>query len=205
MTKRELRKEAYKRIHKEGATHQEVFDTLQHDKSFSIEELADNISKTPSKAVIERVKIWKIIFIAVLAIIILMRILGIVLITSTITIDPVFLALLALFGLVVPLMGIIALVTHRYDGLKGLSFLFVFSIIRSLRRFDDLDPYTIVEFIPYGIAIILGFWISHIAKTPYNRVVKDVEQPDLSIRKTTHIVFEEERINGGNDLLDAGI
>jgi hypothetical protein len=74
-----------------------------------------------------------------------------------------------------------------------------------LRKFDDLDPYTIVEFIPYGIAIILGFWISHIAKTPYKRVVKDVEQPDLSIRKTTHIVFEEERINGGNDLLDAGI
>ena len=205
MTKRELRKEAYNRIVKEGNTHQEAFDAMQSDKSFSKEEIAENLSKIPSKAVIERVKIWKIVFIAVLAIIILMRILGITLIGSAMAMNPVFLALLVLFGLVVPAMGIFALATHRYDGLKGVSFLFILSIIRSIRKFDDLDPYTIIEFVPYVIAIILGFWISYIAKTPYKRVVKDVEQPDLSIRKTVHIVFEQEQIKGGNDLLDSAI
>ena len=90
MTKRELRKEAYNRIIKEGNTHQEAFDAMQSDKSFSKEEIAENLSKIPSKAVIERVKIWKIAFITVLAIIILMRILGITLITSVMPVNSGF-------------------------------------------------------------------------------------------------------------------
>ncbi|MES2555027.1 MAG: hypothetical protein V4604_02700 [Bacteroidota bacterium] len=205
MTKRELRKEAHRRIIKDGETHQEAYDALQHDKSFSKEEIAEILSKIPSGAVIERVKIWKIVFISVLAIIILMRILGIYLLTSIATVNPVLLITMLLFGLVVPGVAIYSLMTHKYEGLKGLSFLFILSIFRSLRKFDDLDQYAIIEVIPYVVAIILGFWLSHIGKTPYKRIVKDEEQPDLSIRKTAHIVFEDQQVRTSNDLLDSGL
>jgi hypothetical protein len=205
MTKRELRKEAYRRIIKENATHQEVFDELQHDKSFSKEEIAQILSGIPSRAVVERVKVLKIIFIGVLAVIILMRIVGIALVSSVIGVNPVLLALMVLFGLVVPAMGIFGLVTHRYELLKSVSFLFIFSIIRSLRKLDTIDTYTAIEFVPYGLAIILGFWLLYISKTPYKRVVKEEENPDLSIRKVSHIVFEEPKAKSGNDLLDSGL
>ncbi|ASS48649.1 MAG: hypothetical protein A3D31_07160 [Candidatus Fluviicola riflensis] len=205
MTKRELRKEAYRRIIKDGETHQEAYDALQHDKSFSKEEIAEILSKIPSGAVIERVRIWKIVFIAVLATIILMRIVGIALLASVTIVNPVLVVTMVLFGLVVPGMAIYSLVAHKYEGLKGLSFLFILSIFRSFRKFDDLDPYMIIEMIPYVVAIILGFWLSHIGKTPYKRIVKDEEQPDLSIRKTAHIVFEEQQVKTSNDLLDSGL
>jgi len=78
MTKRELRKEAHNRIYKDGNTHQEAFDAMQYDKSFSKEEIAENLSKIPSKAVVERIKIWKIVYIALMGVIILLRIFGIV-------------------------------------------------------------------------------------------------------------------------------
>ncbi|MDH4472265.1 MAG: hypothetical protein QE487_06635 [Fluviicola sp.] len=205
MTKRELRKEAYSRIIKEGNTHQEAFDAMQHDKSFSKEEIAENLSKIPSKAVIERVKIWKIVYIALMGVIILLRILGIAVLGSVNQIETPLLVILVLAGIVMPAFGIVSTVQNKIDALKFYSIFFIIGVFRSFKSFQGLDVLTIAVLVPYAAAVILGFWLPYIAKTPYNRVTKDEEQPDGSIRKTAHIVFEEQKSQGGNDLLDSGI
>jgi hypothetical protein len=205
MTNRELRKEAHNRIIKEGNTHQEAFDAMQHDKSFSKEEIAEQLSKIPSKAVIERIKVWKTVYIALMGVIILLRIFGIVLLGSVNQIETSLLVILVLAGIVMPAFAIVSTVQNKIDGLKFYSIFFILGVLRSYKSFQGLDVLTIAVLVPYAAAVILGIWLPYIAKTPYKRVVKDVIQPDGSIRKTAHIVFEEEQINGGNDLLDAGI
>jgi len=89
--------------------------------------------------------------------------------------------------------------------LKFYSVFFVLGVLRSYKSFQGFDVLTIAVLVPYAAAVILGVWLPYIAKTPYKRVTKNEVQPDGSVRKTAHIVFEEERINGGNDLLDAVI
>ncbi|MBI3240221.1 MAG: hypothetical protein HYZ43_15470 [Flavobacteriia bacterium] len=206
MTNRELRKEAHNRIIKDGNTHQEAFDAMQYDNSISKEELAENLAKIPSKAVIERIKVWKIVYIALMGVIILLRILGIVVLGSVNQIETSLLVILVLAGIVMPAFGIVSTVQNKIDGLKFYSIFFVLGVLRSYKSFQGMDVLTIAVLVPYAAAVILGFWLPYIAKTPYKRVVKDVVQPDGSIRKTAHIVFEDDQIaSGENDLLDAGI
>jgi len=205
MTKRELRKEAHNRIYKDGNTHQEAFDAMQYDKSFSKEEIAENLSKIPSKAVVERIKIWKIVYIALMGVIILLRIFGIVVLGSVNQIETSLLVILVLAGIVMPAFAIVSTVQNKIDGLKFYSVFFVLGVLRSYKSFQGFDVLTIAVLVPYAAAVILGVWLPYIAKTPYKRVTKNEVQPDGSVRKTAHIVFEEERINGGNDLLDAVI
>jgi len=203
MTKRELRKIAYKRIFKDGATHQEVYDDLQTDKSFTKEEIAEHLSKIPSKSVVERIKIWKIVYIGLMSVIILQRIVGIFIMGSVNNIDGPLLLILIFAGIVMPAAGIFSVVQNKIDTLKMYSIFFILSFLRSYKQFEVMDVLAIAVLIPYIAAIVLGFWLQFKSKTPYKRVVKDEVQVDGSIKKTAHIIFEEDKLAGQNDLLDS--
>ena len=205
MTKRELRKEAHRRIIKNGATHQEAFDELQLDKSLTKEEIAEQLSKIPSKSIIERIKIWKIVYIGLMSLIIVQRIIGIFIMGTVSNMDTALLLVLILAGIVFPIVAIISVVQNKIDVLTMYSFFFVISFLRSYKQFEVLDAVTIAVIIPYIGAVVLGLWLPFKFKTPYKRIVKDEVQLDGSTKKIAHIVFEKDKVRGQNDLLDSAL
>ena len=203
MTKRQLRKAAYKGIVKEGQGHQETFDLLRKERgTVTLDELATEVSKVPSRAKWHANRIAVVVLMISLALIIVMRGLGIFVIGLQLGVNRPLFLLSLVSGLLIPALGIVMLATKRTDQMKLLSFLFILSVFRSLKDFESFDIYTLIALVPYIPAIGLGFWLPEKMKTPYTKKVEYAIRDNEKVG-VTKVIFEQKVFASGRDLIDS--
>ncbi|MDX2360655.1 MAG: hypothetical protein QNK23_07600 [Crocinitomicaceae bacterium] len=205
MTKKQIRKRAYQGIYKEGRTHQEVFDEIRSEYGKDLEATAEIVSKVPSRQKQESLKIWRVVFIAVLAILIILRSLGVwALMESGGAQRSVFIIAL-FFGLIVPVLGIIAALTARAEFYYTVGALLTLSILRSFGQRDiQFEPIVLIAMTPVVISIILAFVLPIKLKTKYTlRIVK--EEVNNKIVSRSECIFEDFTSPGSEDVLDTNL
>jgi hypothetical protein len=198
MKKTELNKNARRMILQEGLTHQGVFDELVQKSQIDKDKLAELIAVIPSKNKLSQNKVWINAMIVVLGVVILLRILSIWLFAFVSDWSPVLLLFAIIVGIVVPVVGIYASLTSRFDMYKGLGILMGLSILRSFKDNSVQDYQFFLVLIPFIGAVALAFYIPYRLKVNYNRVVKEDEHGN----KTAHYQFDKDPYFGSAELVD---
>jgi len=198
MTLRDIKKEGYKRIIKNNEKHQSVYEELKTNKpSFNVK-IADSLKTIPSKSVIEKFKALRITYIILLSIIILLRILLVYTLYIT-HVKTWILVIALLFGILLPFAAIYLTITHKYESLKGISILFILSVMRSIRKIE-VNIETIIVFLIFIAVIIIGFLLSKYMQTNYKKTtVYNKETNKISDYK---IEFESGNSIENDEILD---
>ena len=205
MTKRQLRKATYKAIVKENKSHQEAFDELSQDSSVDLDDLANELSQVPSPAKNSSQQLLRYAFIGVLVLIIIIRILGILGLDYQMKLDPIFLLLVIVLGLFAPVYGIVGVLTSRIYFYRSTAMLIGLNLFRSLKDIKaEADPITFLFFVPFIAAIALGLFIPTKLKTNYTKT-KIKEEIDGNTRSRYVYVFENSKLPGSNELIDADV
>lgn len=205
MTKRQLRKAAYKAIVTENKSHQEAFDELSQNSSVDLDELANELSQVPSPAKNHSQQLLRYIFIAALVVIILIRLVVIFGMDFQIKLDPIFLLLVIILGLFAPIYGIVGVITSRIHFYRTTAMLIGLNLFRSLKDLHQgTDPMGLLIFLPFIAAIALGLFIPTKLKTPYtkNRIKEEV---DGVTKSRYEYIFENNKLPGSSDLIDADL
>lgn len=200
MTKKEIKKEGYKRIVKEGQSHQTVFEDLKTSKPAFNLTIAEELSKIPSKGIIEKYKNLRIVYISLLGLFILLRVVFIVFIMQMLSANPGLMLIALLVGVFVPIMGIFGIMTHRLELLKTVSILLILGIFRSLQHMS-FEPEEFIWLIPVAGIIVLGFVIPAKLKTSFTS--KTVHS-EINGKKVVDydIRFETTELEIGDEILD---
>lgn len=205
MTKRQLRKAAYKAIVTENKSHQQAFDELSKDSSVDLDELANELSQVPSPSKNKSQQLLRYTFIAVLLVIILIRIVVILGLDFQIKLDPIFLLLVIILGLFAPVYGIVGVLTSRIHFYRTTAMLIGLNMFRSIKDINQgADPTALLVFLPFVAAIALGLLIPTKLKTPYtkNRIKEEV---DGVTKSRYEYIFENNKLPGSSDLIDADL
>jgi hypothetical protein len=190
MTKRQLKNEAYRRIIKDREPHDEVFESLAAtDTGFSRQQIADELAKHPAPAQLAAATPWKMAFIVLMAIIILMRCLAIFMLGESTGVNAPLLLLAIAMGLLVPVAGIVIAVQNRADGFRIISIFLALAFIRSVRNIDLSDPVSMIGYVPFILAVVLGLYLAWRLKTSYLTQVETVTAADGSEKKQLRYVF----------------
>lgn len=205
MTKRQLRKATYTAIVKENKSHQEAFDELSQNNSIDLDDLANELSQVPSPAKNDSQQLLRYTFIGVLILIIIIRILGILGLDYQMKLDPIFLLLVIVIGLFAPVYGIVGVLTSRIYFYRSTAILIGLNLFRSLKDIQGgTEPITFLFFVPFVAAIALGLFIPTKLKTNYTKT-KIKEEIDGNTRSGFVYVFENSKLPGSNELIDADV
>lgn len=205
MTRRELKKNAYRMIVKENKSHQDTFDELRRDQVNGPEELAEDISKIPSQEKQKQNQTLVYIYVGMLALVILLRIVGITLTFGIMNIEANMLLVLIALGVILPAAGIFGALTRRQDSYRTIGILLIVSIARALTRGEvAADPLALIWLTPTAVAIALAFYIPTRLKTNFTKKLIQAEV-DGKIKKTLEITFQAPDKIFAPDVLDANL
>lgn len=205
MTKRQLRKAAYKAIVKENKSHQEAFDELSQDSSVDLDKLADELSLVPSPAKNSKLQTLRYLFIGILVLIVLLRIVGMISLNELMQLDPKFLILAVILGLFVPIYGIVGALTSRAEFYRTTSMLIALNLFRTLISGKmSTELFDLLFLIPSIIAVILGVYLPLKLRTMYvkNRIREEI---DGVTKSRYEYVFENNKLPGNSELIDADL
>lgn len=204
MSRRKLRKKAHQLIVKEGLSHQQVFDDLRTECDFGLEKFAEDLSKFPSKARIEKTKNLRYVFIASLVLVSLLRIAGIFVLIQEMNLPFGFFIFGLLIALFVPVIGILAAILHHVNNYNGVAILMALGIFRGFTRGEiEFDMLTILLLIPFIVGIILAIYIPTQLKTSYKKTTSTIEKEGKKFKKTDYQFEEESPALWSDDLLDS--
>jgi len=203
MKKRQLKKEAYKLIVKEGRSHQETFEALRPQSSIGPEDLANEISKVPSKQKNNEFKTLRYILIGALGAVIILRIISIYALTLEMNLNTPLLLLGIILGIFVPVLGIIGILISKPETYSVVALLLILGIFRSLRQenVDLNDPITWAVLAPFILAIGLSFFLMFKLKTPFTKKVNKETSESGEIITKVQYTFEEQKLSN-SELLD---
>lgn len=205
MTRRELKKEAYRMIVKENNSHQQTFDALRKDAKNGIEELAEDIAAIPSNTKQEQNKALLYTYIISLGVVILLRVLGVLAIFDPQKINGAFILLIVALGVLVPAGGIYGALSRRHETYRTIGILLILSIVRAVSKGEiSPDPFTFIFLIPTIVAIALAFYLPTRLKTKFSKKTVQ-EEVDGKLRKRFEVTFEKEEQDFATDLLDANL
>lgn len=202
MTKKQIKKEAYKKIVKEGLSHQEVYDNLKTSKASFNVMIAAELKKIPSSKVMQEKQILKVIFLIVLG---LLLAIGILALYGLLQMgeNPARLLVSTIFWVFAPGFMIYGLLSRRMELIRSGAFALTFGLVRNFMNEGIIfDP---VVFVFYGIwiaSIVMGFGMGNWLKTPYN---KKIYHEMIDGKKTTQVAinFDEAASEmGDSDVLD---
>jgi hypothetical protein len=198
MTLKEIKKVGYKRIIKQGETHQEVYEDLKTNKPTLNIKIADTLKAIPSKSVIEKYKGLRITYIILLLIIILLRILLIYgFYISNVKMGILLVA--TFFGIFLPVVAIYMTIIHKYNELRSFSFLFIVSLLRSIGSFES-NIETIVVFFIFIAVILIGFLLPKYMQTNYKKTT--IYNKETNKLSDINIQFEDVNFIKNDDILD---
>ena len=197
MTKKEVKKKAYKEIIKGGRGHQEVYDELATTKASFNKEIATQLSEIPSKSIRAKYQTLLYVYIGLLALFALIRLLGISALTYG-QVNPILLAVFLLLSLVLPGFGIYGAQTLKLNLLKSTSFILIIFTIRGLTQTGIIIE-DLTWLIPLAFVVALGFYLPSKMKTSYTAtLVKDKE----SGKSQYNIIFKDDLSIDNDELLD---
>lgn len=188
MTRRQLKKAAYKAILKENKSHQETFDELVVKAEIEKEKLADDVSKVPSTIKMQEQKTLIYSYVAVLGLIIIMRGTTIAGFGFSEQLDLRLVGLMIILGMAVPALGIWASLTGRMDQLVSVGILLGISVLRSFTNGHvQIDSTILLFLIPVAVAIVLSFYLPTRMKTPYK---KQINKEEIDGRTHTRVEYK---------------
>tara|TARA_R110002072_G_C7976148_1_gene535469 strand:+ start:6368 stop:7096 length:729 start_codon:yes stop_codon:yes gene_type:complete len=201
MTKKQLKKAIYTSIFIEGKSHLETFEKFRGKSKLTPDELADEVAKTPNRQKHSELLNLRISFIIALCLVIILRIIGIYVLTIVESL-PISVFLLSLiFGIAIPILGIFAAMKGRVDMYFVVGIFLVLGALRSFTK--DLDTNNLViigtVLIPLFVAVILAFYIPKKMKIKFTKKVVS-EATDGGTNKK--LVYHFESSQTTEDLLD---
>ena len=148
MTKRQVRKKAYQGIVKGSKTHQMIYDSLKLQKGeLTREELAEEISKIPSRKRINDLKALRYSFLSIMILLGVVRLLALVSLIEDFN-QLWILLITVLISIAVPLLGILAVFNNHASFYRAAGGLLVYSIYRSMMSSSfTFDTTTIIALI----------------------------------------------------------
>ena len=202
MTKRQTKKAIYQAIVKEGKSHQQTFEELRTSSDLDLESLATEIAKVPSAAKNTEFKSLIYTYIALLAVVIVLRSLGVFIMLYDKNINMNFVLLLVAIGIVFPVLGIVGALTSRVDSYRSIAIIMILGVVRSFNKqvIDSMDIYTVLVLLPYLAVVILAFIIPTKLQTNFSKKVDKFEF-DGQMKSSINYVFDEKIIQR-TDLLD---
>lgn len=202
MTKKQIKKEGYRRIVKCGETHQRVFDSLKAGKTEFDLTLAEELAKIPSDVAYRSKQTFRVVLLSGLGLISILRLLFILTLVQLSNLNPVLIIPLLLFGLLVPGIAIFALLKRKTDRLRSASILLALGVIRGFRNFDFSDIYALVVTTIIVTVIIMGIILPEILKTPYEKKLSTIMVDGMQ-KTETDIVFNSGIFESGKaEILD---
>lgn len=199
MTRREIRKAAYKAIVKEGKSHQECFDSLKEDPKINIENLAKEVSKVPSTGKSEEFANLRNVYIVCLALVVVIRAISITQLTGAL--DGKALVFLILLGIIYPAYGIYAALVRKTETYNSMALIIGVNIIQSLAKTKNFDFNSIWVLIPFVAVTVIALVLSFKLKTNYKKEIVTIKDPEgNSINKTIY-TFEDTR-KSNEEILD---
>lgn len=202
MIKKQMRILGHKAIVKNNKSHQEAFDELSQTEGVDRQLLADELSKIPSNGKQKSTTSLRYIFIAALGLLAALRILGIIVIGMEGSINMGLIALMVLFGVFVPVMGIYAALYAKVELYMTTGILLGISLFRSISRGElNTEPETLVSLIPFAVAMGLAFYIPLKLKTKNTRIITERFVDGKTVKKVDY-EFEDTRMNE-SDILDS--
>ncbi|MCG8576425.1 MAG: hypothetical protein MI810_16185 [Flavobacteriales bacterium] len=202
MTKKQIKKEAYKKIVKEGLSHQEVYDNLKTSKASFNVMIAAELKKIPSLKVMQEKQNLKIIFLVVVGILLATRILALYGLQQMGLSPAVLLIALALW-IVAPGIMIYGLLARKTELIRSGALALTFGLLRNfMNEGIVLDPVVLIFYAPWIASIVMGFGMGNWLKTPYN---KKIYHEMIDGKKTTQVAisFDEAASEmGDSDVLD---
>lgn len=188
MKKREVRKEVYQLIVKEGKSHQETFDELRESTGMNAEALAAEVSKVPSPARQDHHKALVFVYVGLLCLVILLRTLSIFTLSWTEGVQVKFLFLMVLVGVILPLSGIWGALTARSEMYQVVGVFLAISVFRGFTQGQfPLEALDILLLIPFVAVIILSFYIPYKLKTPYQKMIRKMEADGMVTTKIEYV------------------
>lgn len=193
MVAKQIRKQAYKEIFKEGKSHQEVYETLRAKGSESPEELADALAAIPSRAKHEKTKALWISYAAILGLVALLRIAAIFLNAELTNLEkPGIFLLLTLLSILIPAWGIFSAFRGDHKSLMIVPLLLVLNTLRSLSRTDfDFNVGTGISLGLLAGIVLLAVLTSTRWKSKYRKTTEQFEV-DGKLKSRLRIQFEGE-------------
>lgn len=202
MTRKWLKKNAYRMIVREDRSHQETFNSLRQEQANGLEELADDISRIPSRARQNQYQLAVYSYVALLGLTLVLRSISIVLNLGFYNSNINVILLLVALGLIVPGLGIFGALTRRHESYRVVGILIVIGIIRSAGKGEiRLDPLSLLWLTPSVVAAVLAFYIPAKLRTPFSKKIV-VEEQDGKSRKRMEITFEDQDQLLSPDVLD---
>jgi hypothetical protein len=202
MNKKAIRKAAYRSIFKEETSHQDTFEELKHETTDQAA-LAEELSKVPSRKIIEKYVNWKWALVVSLSLVVLFRIVASIMLFDQFGSNPTLIFLLIAGAVFVPAFGFYGIFTGKLESLRGVAVLIIISIFRGLtsnKGAVEFDIYMIIGLLPSLATIGLCFYIPSLMKTKYERkITKDSNNK-------THVTFEFETFGiQDENLLDSDL
>jgi len=199
LSKNQIRKEGYKAIVKGDEDHQAVYDRLKENDKNKNHFLAKELSKIPSKKIIAAHKTYLHVFVGLMGLILIYRVAALIFLLGD-SLQPAFLLLFILGGIIAPVFGIYGGLTIRLNHLQTVSFLFAIMIFRSFQ--DGLvNTNELYVYIPFVIAIFFGIWLPYKMKTPFSYDTFNKQENGQNISYKDY-KFATNAISVGDELLD---
>tara|TARA_B100000508_G_scaffold138385_1_gene134372 strand:- start:56645 stop:57247 length:603 start_codon:yes stop_codon:yes gene_type:complete len=199
MNKRQVRKKAYRSIIKGNKTHQMTYDNLKQQRGdLTREEVAEEISKIPSRKRINTLKTLRYTFLSVMILIGLIRLLALFSLIEGL--DELWILLITvLISLAVPVIGVLAVFYNHATLYRAAGGLLIYSIYKSVTNSSfTFDTTFLIALIPIVAGVILAFYIPFKLKTPYQVISKKGEDG----KTRTRYLFQQEEKPTQPDLLD---
>lgn len=211
MTLNQIRREARKRILRDGQSHQEVYEYYLEKTSWSQGEIAGELSKIPSQSILRKVRPLKITFVVCLGILVLYRVVTMIAFWEMTFLGfvPPMLILAALLSFFTPVLGIVTALLDRSWGYNTVAILLTIGMLRSLwslLKFDLMITEGLLLTIPVIGAIVIGYMMPARLKTPVLSVARyEFDEKKGRDVKVYDYRFEEERAAAHGDLLDTDL
>jgi hypothetical protein len=199
MKKKDIKKEGYKRIIRNNESHQEVYNSLTTPISAKNLIIAKELSRIPSKSVVENFKTLRLIYIILLCIFLMLKLLGVFILSQSYNTNTTILIIGIIFGVFAPGLGIYGILTQKLELCKSVSILLSIYILRSLDKIE-LNIETAFVFTLTIAIIALGFIINSKMITAYKKTIfyKDGDKRNVSF----NIEFDNTNLSSSNEILD---
>lgn len=171
MTQRQMFTNAYRMIVKEGKSHQETFDELKPQAYSDLDQLAKEVSQTPSSQKVEETKSLRSIFMVVITLVFGLHILELVAIDN-IEAHLAWYISMAVMSVGFWFLGIFAALKARIYMYRSCAGFLIITAILSLANTDYLTAIELILILALSVGgIVLAFVIPAKSKTPFERTV----------------------------------
>lgn len=190
MTKKQVRKEAHRRIVDGTETHQEVFDSLKTGKPGRDQIIVEELVKVPSNITVQNNKVLITATYVVLGLLVLSRVLslyGMYLIGA----KNITMTIALLIMVLAPGMMVYGIIRRKIELIRGAAIVLIIGALRSLRIEISLDPIVLIFYAPWLGTVILGFVLSSKLKTPVTKKLSRVTNPEGKLVHSVSYQFDE--------------